>query len=247
CTAKCLAPKRSPAPTIEVRTMQAMTRRPRIRSALARLPLVLALAMAGCVSLPPVENGAVPAAPAAFKEGDGRWAAASAAVRQPRGEWWKAFADPVLDGLVARADRSNATLHAAAARLEQARALARSADADRLPQLGDGAGASRQDGLPADRAGSPATLARIGADFSYEVDLFGRLSAASRAAALDAQASAALLHDARLMVQAEVAQAYLAIRALDAEIALVRRTIHAYRGTLDLTERRFRAGDVAEL
>jgi multidrug efflux system outer membrane protein len=42
-------------------------------------------------------------------------------------------------------------------------------------------------------------------------------------------------------------QAYLAIRALDTERALVRRTVEAYRGTLDLTERRYRAGDVAEL
>jgi len=44
-----------------------------------------------------------------------------------------------------------------------------------------------------------------------------------------------------------VAQAYLALRALDAERELVRNTVGAYRATLALTERRWRAGDVAEL
>jgi multidrug efflux system outer membrane protein len=56
-----------------------------------------------------------------------------------------------------------------------------------------------------------------------------------------------LLQSTRLLVQAEVAQTYLALRALDAERALVRGTVTAFRDTLDLTERRFRAGDVAEL
>ena len=82
---------------------------------------------------------------------------------------------------------------------------------------------------------------------SYEVDLFGRLARASEAAALDAQASEALLQSTRLLVQADVAQAYLTLRALDDERAIVSDTVAAYRGTLDLTERRNRAGDVAEL
>jgi len=48
-------------------------------------------------------------------------------------------------------------------------------------------------------------------------------------------------------VQAEVAQTYLALRALDAERALVQDTATAYADTLRLTQRRFEAGDVAEL
>jgi multidrug efflux system outer membrane protein len=48
-------------------------------------------------------------------------------------------------------------------------------------------------------------------------------------------------------VQAETAQAYLGLRALDAERALVQETVDAYADTLRLTQRRYRAGDVAEL
>jgi multidrug efflux system outer membrane protein len=116
-----------------------------------------------------------------------------------------------------------------------------------MPQVGLGAGVARGNGPLVSVDGRPRTITNIGADLSYEVDLFGRLAQGSRAANLDAQAREALLQSTRLLVQAEVAQTYLALRALDAERALVRRTVTAYQGTLDLTERRYRAGDVAEL
>lgn len=209
--------------------------------------LVTALVLAGCASVPAIDPASLPSAPAAFKEGDGRWTRAAPAEAQARGEWWKAFSDPVLDDLIARADRSNASIQVAAARLAQARSLVKSADADRLPQVGIGAGAQRSNVFPIATGGAPRTLTNIGADLSYEVDLFGRLAQASRAASLDARARDALLQSTRLLVQAEVAQTYLALRALDTERALVRRTVNTYRATLNLTERRFRAGDVAEL
>jgi outer membrane protein, multidrug efflux system len=209
--------------------------------------LTAALVLAGCASVPAIDPQSIPATPVAFKEGDGRWTRVAPAEAQPRGEWWKAFADPTLDELVERAAANNTELQVAAARLAQARALVRAADANRMPQLGIGAGAARQDGLPLAPAGSPATLTAISADFSYEVDLFGRLASASRAASLDAEAREGLLQSTRLAVQASVAQAYLGLRAVDAERALVRGTVATYLETLKLTERRYQAGDVAEL
>src|SRR3954468_3465849 len=73
------------------------------------LPLVAALALAGCATAT-VEPVAAPAAPAAFKELDGRWTQATPAEAQARGEWWKAFRDPVLDDLVARADANSTSV-----------------------------------------------------------------------------------------------------------------------------------------
>jgi outer membrane protein, multidrug efflux system len=209
-------------------------------------PLLAALVVAGCASAPAIDPAALPATPLAFKEG-GRWTQAAPAEAAPRGEWWTAFADPVLDDLVERANRGNTTIQVAAARLEQARAFARAARADELPQVGLAAGASRQDGLPVAPAGSPRSLVSAAANLSYELDLFGRLAESTRAASLDAKSREGLLQSTRLLIQAEVAQGYLALRALDAEHVLVQETLHAYRETLDLTERRFRAGDVAEL
>ncbi len=209
--------------------------------------VLTALILAGCASAPPIDPASLPTTPASFKEGDGRWTLAAPAAAQPRGDWWKAFADPVLDGLIERADVGNSSIQVAAGRLVQARALVRSARADQLPQLGIGASASRLDGIVSNSAGPARSLFTAGADLSYEVDLFGRLARTTDAAALDAQASQALLQSTRLLVQAEVAQTYLSLRAIDDERALVRGTVGAYRDTLTLTERRFRAGDVAEL
>jgi outer membrane protein, multidrug efflux system len=213
----------------------------------ALVPLVAALALAGCASTAVEAPVAPPAAPSAFKELDGRWAALQPAEAQSRGEWWKAFADPLLDDLVARADRNNTSIQLAAARLAQARALVRSANADRLPQVGLDAGAQRTSASPAFGTTRPGTVLNAGLGASYEPDLFGRLALASDAAALDAQAREALVQSTRLLVQSDVAQTYFGLRALDAERALVRQTVVAYRDTLRLTERRFTAGDVAEL
>ena len=218
------------------------------RAALA--PLLAALVLAGCATTP--SEPPTFAAPAQFKElaptpPEGAWTRAQPAEAQPRGEWWRAFNDPVLDKLVERAVARNTDIQAAAARLAEARALARSADADRMPQVGLGAGAERSAGLDRNLSPRPSTLIRAGADLSYEVDLFGKLSGAANAARLDADARDGLLQSTRLLVEAEVAQTYLQLRAVDAERALVRDTVEAYRDTLKLTQSRLRAGDAAEL
>lgn len=212
-----------------------------------KLAAVLAsLVIAGCATAPEIDASRLPAAPAQFKE-EAHWTSAAPAEAQPRGEWWKAFADPVLDDLVERAGRSNASVQVAAARLAQARAIAGVVDSQRALQLGVQATASRFGGA-VDGASVPAsTLGTAGAALSYELDLFGKLSRASEAARLDAQAREGLLQSTRLLVQADVAQSYLALRATDAERSLVRGTLDAYRATLELTERRYAAGDVAEL
>ncbi len=215
--------------------------------------LAAALVLAGCMGAPlapPPEHAGV-AVPAAFSaaatEGAPAWTTAAPAEAQPRGAWWLGFQDPVLSDLVERAGQANTSVQEAAARLAEARALLRSADAERAPQVGANAGVSRQAGVTTTNGTQPATLATAGLGVSYELDLFGRLARASDAARLDAQARAALLQSTRLMVQADVAQTYLQLRALQAERALVDESLEAYRGTLYLTQRRYQAGDVAEL
>jgi outer membrane protein, multidrug efflux system len=206
----------------------------------------LTFLVAGCAA-PPIDPSALPRTPEAFKEDAPHFKVVTA---QPTdGAWWSVFRDPVLDDLVRRADRGNTSIQVAAARLVQARALLREASSERLPQVGLGASAQRGDGLTVTNApaGHPFTVYSLGTNVSWEADLFGRLRQASSAAALDADASRALLANTRLVIEADVAQAYIALRALDEERALVRQTVGAFRGTLDLTERRYRAGDVAEL
>lgn len=206
--------------------------------------LFAALLLAGCASTSSFQPSAAPAAPAAFKEN--ATSALAAAQAPAGGRWWEVFGDAQLNALVERADAGNASIQRAAAQLAQAKALLRQADAERLPQLNLGAGASRGN-LATPGSVRAATVVSAGAQASWEPDLFGRLGQASNAAALDAQARASLLEGARLLVQSDVAQTYFELRALDDERALVRDTVAAHRDTLRLTERRHAAGDVAEL
>ena len=215
----------------------------RLRTAL--VPLLAALALAGCATSASVDPSTLPISPEAFKESAVLATAPTPAKPQSQGAWWKVFADPVLDQLVEQAGRNNNSVQVAAGRLAQARALVRSTDADRLPQLDLGAGAVRQKNSTT--GNRPQTVLSVGANFSYELDLIGRLSLAFDAASLDARSREALLRSTQLLVQAEVAQTYLNLRALDSERALVRGTLQAYGNTLRLTEVRFREGDVAEL
>ena len=159
---------------------------------------LLALALVACASVPPIDPSALPATPAAFKETDPRWTTATPAETQARGTWWKAFADPQLDRLIEQAGRNNTSIQVAAARLAQARALVRSAEADRSVQVGAGASVIREKD-PLTGVTNPTTLIRAGADLSYEVDLFGRLKQSASAAVLDARESEALLQSTRLL------------------------------------------------
>lgn len=209
------------------------------------LALATGLLLAGCATpLPPLP--AQPQPPARFREA-ARWTTAAPAEAQDRGAWWTVFRDASLDELLLRASEHNTQVQEAAARVTQARALVRSANADRLPQLTASTGATRAGGAAVTTGPSPATTSQAGAQLRWEVDLFGRLGATRDAAALDADAREALLQNTRLLVQAETAQTYFALRALDAEGRLVRETIDAYAATLRLTQRRYQAGDVGEL
>lgn len=215
----------------------------KLRTRLA--PLVMALVLAGCATSAVVDTSNVPAAPTAFKE-SATAKSTTPTAPQVQGLWWKVFADPVLDGLIDRANGNNNSVQVAAGRLAQARALAGQVDANRFPQLGVGAGATRQRNSTTNN-NVAQTVVSAGANLSYEVDLFGKLSGASNAASLDAASREALLRSTQLLVQADVAQTYLSLRALDTERELVRGTLQAYQNTLRLTEVRFREGDVAEL
>ncbi len=222
-----------------------------IRSLMPSLSaLAAALVLAGCASAPPtVAEHAGIAVPASFsaQAAAAGWTQAAPAEAQPRGAWWLVFADTELSALVERAGEANTDVQTAAARLAEARALLRSADAQRQPQIATGGGAARQAGVNTANGMQPATLVTAGLNFSYEADLFGRLSRASEAAREDANAREALLQSTRLMVQADVAQTYLQLRSLQTERQLVEQSLAAYRETLTLIEKRYRAGDAAEL
>jgi len=222
------------------------------------LPVVAAL-LSACAA-PAFKQPAV-AVPEAFKEAsvpvaaDGAgvaWKRAEPAEHQPRGEWWLAFNDPALTALIGDATAGNANLAQAAARVKQARAIAGIAEADRIPQVGIGAGAQRGEpspverGLPAGTPLSPSTSYSARLTASYEVDLFGRVSSNVAAARGDAAASQASYRSVLLSLQADVAQAYFRLRTTDAELDTLAETVRLREENVKVNQRRFDLGDIGE-
>ncbi len=217
----------------------------------------IGLLLAACSVAPIYQKPAVPI-PAAFKEAipaseAGSWKTAEPSDALARGEWWVIFNDPRLNALQDQALEANQSLRAGFARLMQARAAARVREADRSPSVDIGAGPNRQrpspasQGLPANADTSARTLWRAQASASYEVDLFGRVANAVSAAQADVEQSEALYRSLLLAIQADIAQHYFAMRAFDAEIALLDETVRLREDALKLVDRRFQAGETSEL
>ncbi len=115
------------------------------------------------------------------------------------------------------------------------------------------AGVSVQRGQSASNLGgqgqgslSPSTSHSLSVDAVWEADLWGRVRRTVESNEAGAQASAADLEALRLSVQAELAQNYFQLRALDAQKQLFDDTIAAYQRSLTLTQNQYTAGVVAK-
>jgi NodT family efflux transporter outer membrane factor (OMF) lipoprotein len=158
-----------------------------------------------------------------------------------------ALASPELEGLLARALAANADLGVSTARIGQARAQLRLARAEMLPVV------SASAGLAGSRAGGGGVKpfdfneGYAGLDVAFEIDLFGRLKAGKRsararymAASLDRQALA-------LIVQGDVARAFVQHAALSQRLGLLDRNIGQARELLRIIEVRHRLGEATRV
>lgn len=153
----------------------------------------------------------------------------------PAQNWWSVYHDPVLDRLVDRALAANPDVEGALARIDQARAMARSAGAARLPsgQVSGSIARAEQsidNGLGRLSRYVP-TLARtqdaatLSASLGWDLDLAGGLRNGARAARADLVSAQAGLAATRLAIAAEVVGQYLVLRAAQQQVALVEEQI----------------------
>jgi outer membrane protein, multidrug efflux system len=212
------------------------------------LPMVLCGLAAACSLAPAYQVPDTVKTPVQYKELVD-WKVAQPQDSQPRGSWWILFEDPELDGLEDRIRDSNLSLKAAFARLQQARAQYRITRADLFPTLTAHPLANRERFSPnAPRSlPGPSTFNDFlaGADFSYEVDLWGRVRNEVAAAKATRQASAADFASIELSLRAQLAEDYFNLRAEDAQTELLDKTVIDYTKALELTTNLFNGGAAA--
>jgi multidrug efflux system outer membrane protein len=169
-------------------------------------------------------------------------------------DWWTVFNDATLGQLETRALHDNPNVRAAAQRLVQAQAQLGVTRAGQLPRVNVSAGIANQrtsaetaQGLALGHRSIEGNNYSVGADFSYELDLWGRVRRVVEAS--DAQALAA--QDDRdgvlLMLSGQVATTYWQLRGLDTEMAILGNALATRRESQELIEARFNAGLSNEL
>lgn len=218
----------------------------------AALVLTASNATAALPSVGPDYARPVVGTPAIYRDAnpDVGWKTAEPAEHFARGEWWKMYRDAALDALEARALASNQDLRAAAARVEEARVAAGLARSNYWPQITANGLVTRERTSATTENVFPdqlTTTYRAPLVASWEIDLFGRVRRLSESARAEAEASGATFESVRLALASDVAANYFSLRALDRELAIVRRTVELRRSALELVSSRVKIGTAGEL
>lgn len=160
-------------------------------------------------------------------------------------QWWLRFNDPTLNRLVDDALALHPGVMQSLAAVQQARAALGMANADRWPALTANAQAARKESPAFQLAPGqtdPANAFQINALLSYEIDLFGKVANASRAARAELAASEFALHGTRSTLAAETVSLYFNLVATREQLNLTEKAIETRRHTVRIREKRFEAG-----
>ncbi len=239
--------------------------RPLFLAARAGLVTALIASVSACAVGPNYVRPSTPLS-AKFKEApsvENGWRPAEPMDGLPKGDWWSAFNDPVLDALEKRVSINNQTVAAAEAAYREARALTAADRASFFPTVTASGSATRSGGggrssgtvtttsggqtvTTPTGAGSYAVStygASVGA--SWAPDLWGKIRRQVESDVAASQASAADLANATLSAQTELATDYVDLRVLDEEKRLYDEEIAAYQRALTITKNQYAAGTAA--
>ncbi len=222
-----------------------------------RHPLTLASALlaAGCMHSGNDYVRPKATLPTAFAEA-GPWKEAAPSDEVIRGKWWEIYGDAVLNRLEEQARESSPRVEAAAARVDQARAVLGFNKAGRYPTIVF-APSGQRFRTSGNRVDQPSKLAGeiayMSNDFqlplyaSYEIDLWGKISRLEESASRRMEASVAAYHGVLLTLHSDLAQTYFQLRAADEELVLLTHGIELRERARDLVGARKRGGLASEL
>src|SRR5262245_1893019 len=152
-------------------------------------------------------------------------------------KWWNAFQDDTLRDLIRAALQQNYDVRIAAARVQEARALAGITRADQLPEVN--AAASVVDQRTPKVAGRPpveTSPAQVSASVAWELDFWGKLRRATESARANLLSQEWAQRQVVSSLVSDVATAYFQLRELDLELEISRQTLTSRRDSLRLTQ-----------
>jgi NodT family efflux transporter outer membrane factor (OMF) lipoprotein len=165
--------------------------------------------------------------------------------------WWTTFDDPQLTALVDHALVANPDARSAAARLQEARASALSSLTVFLPQ-GDLRGATSQThtnqlsgtviNFPGFSTSGTSQQSSLNLNVSWEVDLFGRIFGAARAARGDIATAQFDYEATRASLAAQLADAYFQARGLAIQVADAKEAQDIEQQLYDVADKRAKLG-----
>jgi len=222
-----------------------------LRGATIPLAALLSVQLAGCMTVGP--DFFRPTIPLPPEYPDYPAPAPTDAAYTLRADWWTLYGDATLNELVAAAQLNSADIRLAAAQLEEANAVLREADANRLPQIDGNAGVTESRVSSVTSVPVPSTVPivrtnkRIAASTSFELDFWGKLRRATEAARAGALASRFGRDTVALTLAGTTTQAYFSLRATDAQIAVTRVTLKARDESLEVVRSRASSGLSSDL
>ncbi len=167
--------------------------------------------------------------------------------------WWKQFQDPVLGALIDEGLANNKDLRIAAARVEEFAGRLTTTRSEFYPQIGYGAGGSRDRGserlatpVPPGVSNPQTTYSAV-LNASWEIDLFGRIRRLSEAAEAQLMATEEARRGVVLSLVSSVATGYIALRDFDKQLEIAKRTAESRREALALFELRYKGGVVSQV
>src|SRR4051812_33587935 len=206
------------------------------------LAIAAALALAGCAMVGPDYKRPETHLPAGFTEPD----VGSLATAIPE-RWWTQYDDALLTRLIDDALVRNADIQLAAARVEEAEAALREANATLFFPLVQGtAGGSRGRSLS---TGTPRTgnSFNLGISTSFEVDVWGRLRRAELSVRDQLLATQYARDTVALTLAGTVARSYFAARSLDAQLIASNEILDAATESARIATKRADAGIASAL
>jgi NodT family efflux transporter outer membrane factor (OMF) lipoprotein len=175
-------------------------------------------------------------------------------------KWWRSLHDRELDSLIDRAIAASPTLEIALNRLQQARAQEAVVIGAALPAAEGSAGGGWGTGSDLARGRASQSLVSaengtgvtqvanlVGFDAAWEIDVFGKFRRAIEAAQYDVDAAIAARNVVLISLIADVTRAYLDLRALQMQLAVLRKNIEVAQKYVDFVQERFNRGITNEL